>query len=654
MTTTTATAATTAAAAAATATATPPGPGSRGLVGLSRASSEVGEGGALKSSPEEEALRWVEAVTTCEPPGAGEGLQQWLRSGVVLCELANTIAPGSVGRVSSSAMPFKQMENINAYTDACRRLGVPAQDLFVTVDLFEGKNMPAVVRNLHSLGRVAQAKGFAGPSLGAKLSSRNPRQFSEAQLNEARAMPARWTNRGNTLDVVDGAIASPPLPAATATETTADAGGGDLFEHRPDGGWAGAATGATPSDGVGSGGIALFGEGFSADFGAFGDLGERRGNDEQEAAEADAAANVPPPSYSPRELREAAAAAAAAAAGGRRLSTGAAAAQAEAAAAEAPAEASAEAEAEEDRREAEMEAAAAQYWAADDRRVGSDAAAATSGTAPVTPVAATASSSRSAAPMAGEALQEVRNDAARRRKLALDPGTPLADETSAVALRTPAAVVQVKPPKGSRRRKPSYGNGELAGPLKLKPRFVSVSANGTKLLLAKETMQPKLSLPLTTIVAMRAGPALLPTPAGAETPWLHLSLESDSMPPLELIAPDANALFVLVRGLAALLPPRALPRLGEVAWARARLIVRAVAERQRLTYVQAWTQIIVEAAAGAATATPSRLAHALEKEARATPTLTLKSPSKPTSVTSPRGEGSGSGGKAGGKKEKKR
>ena len=105
-------------------------------------------------------------------------------------------------------MPFKQMENINSYTEACRRLGVPDSDLFVTVDLFEGKNMPAVVRNLHSLGRVAQAKGFAGPSLGAKLSSRNVRQFSEEQINQARAMPARWTNRGSSLSLEESAASA--------------------------------------------------------------------------------------------------------------------------------------------------------------------------------------------------------------------------------------------------------------------------------------------------------------------------------------------------------------------------------------------------------------------------------------------------------------
>ena len=67
-------------------------------------------------------------------------------------------------------------------------------------------------------------------------------------------------------------------------------------------------------------------------------------------------------------------------------------------------------------------------------------------------------------------------------------------------------------------------------------------------------------------------------------------------------------LYVFLCGLAALIPAAARPRLGELAWARARLIVRTFAARQGLTDAQAWTQIIVEAAASAATFTPSRLA----------------------------------------------
>ena len=77
-------------------------------------------------------------------------------------------------------MFFEQMENIAAYTGATRRFGVPEPDMFVTVDLFEGKNIAAVVRNLHSLGRVAQQRGFVGPTLGAQLASANVRLFTQA------------------------------------------------------------------------------------------------------------------------------------------------------------------------------------------------------------------------------------------------------------------------------------------------------------------------------------------------------------------------------------------------------------------------------------------------------------------------------------------
>ena len=57
--------------------------------------------------------------------------------------------------------------------------------------------MRAVVRNLLSLGRVAQTiGGYDGPTLGAKLATVTKRTFTEAQMAEARAMPARWTNVG--------------------------------------------------------------------------------------------------------------------------------------------------------------------------------------------------------------------------------------------------------------------------------------------------------------------------------------------------------------------------------------------------------------------------------------------------------------------------
>mmetsp|Transcript_5393 Transcript_5393/g.9042 ORF Transcript_5393/g.9042 Transcript_5393/m.9042 type:complete len:158 (-) Transcript_5393:241-714(-) len=87
-------------------------------------------------------------------------------------------------------MPFKQMENIAAYLEACTKLGVPAYDSFQTVALYENKDMIAVLTNIHSLGRVAQrVEGFTGPSLGAKLADTNKREFDEEQLRAAKAAP---------------------------------------------------------------------------------------------------------------------------------------------------------------------------------------------------------------------------------------------------------------------------------------------------------------------------------------------------------------------------------------------------------------------------------------------------------------------------------
>lgn len=167
------------------------------------------------------AVQWLTAVTGVAAPNGA--VQEWLMSGVLLCELINCIREGAVPKVSASPMPFKQMENIGNYINACRQLGVPQQDLFMTVDLYEAKNLGAVVQNIHSLGRVAQRIGFEGPVLGARLSQRNERKFSEQQLALARAMPARWTNQGNTLTCAAAASAAPSAEAVEVEEANAAA-----------------------------------------------------------------------------------------------------------------------------------------------------------------------------------------------------------------------------------------------------------------------------------------------------------------------------------------------------------------------------------------------------------------------------------------------
>mmetsp|Transcript_48143 Transcript_48143/g.113168 ORF Transcript_48143/g.113168 Transcript_48143/m.113168 type:complete len:337 (-) Transcript_48143:44-1054(-) len=82
-----------------------------------------------------------------------DDLHEELKSGVVLCNMMNKVRPGSCPAPKGSKMPFIQMENISKYLDACSAMGLAITDCFQTVDLFEGKNMPAVVQNLEAFDR---------------------------------------------------------------------------------------------------------------------------------------------------------------------------------------------------------------------------------------------------------------------------------------------------------------------------------------------------------------------------------------------------------------------------------------------------------------------------------------------------------------------
>ena len=78
------------------------------------------------------------------------------------------------------------------------KLGQRPQESFQTVDLYEGRNMNAVVIQLHSLGRLCQTEiGYEGPRLGVKVAEKNERHFSEAQLREAAAA-STFLGKGST------------------------------------------------------------------------------------------------------------------------------------------------------------------------------------------------------------------------------------------------------------------------------------------------------------------------------------------------------------------------------------------------------------------------------------------------------------------------
>jgi len=84
-----------------------------------------------------------------------------LKSGVVICEALNNIGktyPHAYGGppirdINTGKLAFKQMENIGNFLTGCEKLGLKRTDLFMTVDLYEAKNIHLVVDTFIQLQR---------------------------------------------------------------------------------------------------------------------------------------------------------------------------------------------------------------------------------------------------------------------------------------------------------------------------------------------------------------------------------------------------------------------------------------------------------------------------------------------------------------------
>ncbi|KAI8909525.1 calponin homology domain-containing protein [Gorgonomyces haynaldii] len=138
-----------------------------------------------KYDPERErqALDWVKQVSGMPLDG---DFYTALKDGQALCMAINKILPEKPIKISNSKMAFKQMENIHAFLEKIRVLGVPSFESFQTIDLFEAKNLIQVTDCIFSVSRNAEKRGWQGPRLGPKLADKNERQFTEEQLLQAK------------------------------------------------------------------------------------------------------------------------------------------------------------------------------------------------------------------------------------------------------------------------------------------------------------------------------------------------------------------------------------------------------------------------------------------------------------------------------------
>lgn len=136
----------------------------------------------------QECLEWIKVITgeNFNTSGDMDNFYEILKDGTLLCRMINCIQPGAIKKINESQMAFKCMENIDAFLKNARQMGVPAQETFQTVDLWERQNLNSVVICLQSLGR--KAHNFGKPSIGPKEAEKNVRQFTEEQLRAGQGV----------------------------------------------------------------------------------------------------------------------------------------------------------------------------------------------------------------------------------------------------------------------------------------------------------------------------------------------------------------------------------------------------------------------------------------------------------------------------------
>ena len=130
-----------------------------------------------------EILDWIERVNGEKIP-RDQPFEKVLKDGVILCNLANKYIPGSVKRINKKGSNFQLMENHAAFQKFMKKFGVPDDEIFQTVDLFEARNIKQVCLSLSALGRLAMNKGLEG--FGPKMSEENKREFTEEQNRKGR------------------------------------------------------------------------------------------------------------------------------------------------------------------------------------------------------------------------------------------------------------------------------------------------------------------------------------------------------------------------------------------------------------------------------------------------------------------------------------
>jgi len=152
--------------------------GGRRVYGLD---AELADKQKEKSDPELEShcKQWISQMIGEKIDG---DLSEALKSGVILCKLLNKIKPNTIEKFNTKNVPLAERENIRAYLDGVKKVGLSQSDLFMVSDLYEKKDLTAVWAHINALRRSQDTKKEAGsPGAGRKQSEPEEEEDDEEE-----------------------------------------------------------------------------------------------------------------------------------------------------------------------------------------------------------------------------------------------------------------------------------------------------------------------------------------------------------------------------------------------------------------------------------------------------------------------------------------
>lgn len=169
----------------------------------------------LSTTKQADALQWINSVLSLKL----KDFENDLKSGEYLCELLNKIKPQIIKKINKIKQPYMQMENIKNFLDGCRALGMQDRDMFVTVDLFEAKNLSQVAHCITELAKLAKNINNSLPSTHVRNPSGQISSFANigSTITINVPIPANITT---TVTTVNTSTTNAPKPNTTTNAST--------------------------------------------------------------------------------------------------------------------------------------------------------------------------------------------------------------------------------------------------------------------------------------------------------------------------------------------------------------------------------------------------------------------------------------------------